>query len=314
MKDTQNKPDKRGVEIEKVGIKNFQLPIYIRDKIATDRQPSVGTFNVYSSLPKEIKGVHMSHFASVLQYQCMNVSISLAHLEEVKDRIKKEQLEEMPEEVEDIEVHLEMDFVYFNLVQAPASGERGKLPIQCKFTVSDLHSPILQVKVPVTTLCPCSKEIAAEHRCPKCGVRIINLPPEVTGIENWAAEVKCSGCKSTIPTSALKVFYRGAHNQRSFVTIAVQTNEWVWIEELVDYAQQAASCEVYPILRRKDEMVVTRKAFDNPKFVEDVIRDLEFKVKRDKRINAYKLYVENEESIHVHNAYAEIVSPSFGNL
>lgn len=314
MNDTQNKEDKRGIEIQKVGIKNFQLPIYVRDRDATDRQPSVGTFNVYSSLPKELKGVHMSHFASVLQAQCLNENISLDHLIMVKDKIKEEQLEEMPEEVDDIEVHLEMAFVYFNPVQAPASGERGKLPIDCKFTVSDLHSPILQVRVPVTTLCPCSKEIATDYRCPRCGETVIDLPAEITGIENWAQEIRCMKCKNTIPKSSLLVFHRGAHNQRSFITIAVQTNEWTWIEELVDYAQRSASCPVYPILRRKDEMVVTRQAFNNPKFVEDVIRDLELLIKGDKRVNTYKLLVENEESIHVHNAYAETESASFGEL
>lgn len=268
LKDVQNEPDERGIEIEKVGIKNFQLPIYVRDRTKKDRQPSVGTFNVYSSLPKELKGVHMSHFASVLQGNLLHETVSLVHLEEVKDIIKAKQLEEMPEETKDINVHLEMEFVYFNPVMAPRSNVKGQLPIECKFVVSDLHPSTLQVKVPVTTLCPCSKEMSE----------------------------------------------KGAHNQRSWITISVQTNEWVWIEELVELAEEAASCPIYPILRRADEKAVTDWAYENPKFVEDVVRDLELLMKKDKRIDAYKLYVENEESIHVHNAYAEIVSASFDNL
>lgn len=304
MKDMQNKQDERGLSIHKVGIKGFQLPIYVRDKSSIDKQPSVGTFNVYSSLSGKLKGVHMSHFASVLQHHCFHEVVSLAHLEDVKDKIKEEQLIEM-EGGDDISVHLEMEFTYFYTVRAPSSNEKGELPIACKFTVSDYHQSILEVKVPVTTLCPCSKEIAAVHYCPACEKQLIELPPEATGTEPWTQTMICPNCDAKLACNTIQTYYQGAHNQRSFITIAVQMSEWIWIEELVEYAQNSASCPVYPILRRVDEKVVTRRAFNNPKFVEDVIRDLEISIKKDRRLTWYSLHIENEESIHVHNAYAE---------
>lgn len=98
----------------------------------------------------------------------------------------------------------------------------------------------------------------------------------------------------------------GAHNQRSHITISAKTSGFVWIEELVDIAEQQASCEVFGILKRPDEKYVTEHAYDNPKFVEDIVRDIAVVLNRDDRITAYTVEAENFESIHNHSAYALI--------
>ena len=98
----------------------------------------------------------------------------------------------------------------------------------------------------------------------------------------------------------------GAHNQRSHVTISARISEHVWIEELIDIAEQEASCDLYGILKRPDEKFVTERAYDNPKFVEDMVRDVAVRLNADPRIRAYVIESENFESIHNHSAYARI--------
>lgn len=103
-----------------------------------------------------------------------------------------------------------------------------------------------------------------------------------------------------------KISDRGAHNQRSHVTITVRTRQSVWIEEVVDFAEDQASCELYGLLKRPDEKYVTEHAYDNPKFVEDMVRDVAAALNADDRIEAFIVESENFESIHNHSAYALI--------
>ena len=98
----------------------------------------------------------------------------------------------------------------------------------------------------------------------------------------------------------------GAHNQRSHITIKARVREHVWIEELIDIAEQEASCEVFGILKRPDEKYVTERAYDNPKFVEDIVRDVAVRLNGEERVLAYVVEAENFESIHNHSAYALI--------
>jgi GTP cyclohydrolase I len=98
----------------------------------------------------------------------------------------------------------------------------------------------------------------------------------------------------------------GAHNQRSHVTITARLRHHMWIEELIDIAEKEASCELYGILKRPDEKYVTERAYDNPKFVEDMVRDVATRLNADDRIAAYVVESENFESIHNHSAYALI--------
>jgi GTP cyclohydrolase I len=117
--------------------------------------------------------------------------------------------------------------------------------------------------------------------------------------------------KVVVPVTSLcpcskKISDRGAHNQRSHVTVTVRTNSFVWVEDLIDLVEKEASCELYGLLKRPDEKYVTEHAYDNPKFVEDMVRDIAAKLNADKRIDAYVVESENFESIHNHSAYAMI--------
>ncbi len=117
--------------------------------------------------------------------------------------------------------------------------------------------------------------------------------------------------KVVIPVTSLcpcskKISDRGAHNQRSHVTVSVKTEKFVWIEDLIDVVEKTASCELYGLLKRPDEKYVTERAYDNPKFVEDMVRDIAATLNQDARIDAYIVESENFESIHNHSAYALI--------
>jgi GTP cyclohydrolase I len=117
--------------------------------------------------------------------------------------------------------------------------------------------------------------------------------------------------KVLIPVTSLcpcskKISDYGAHNQRSHVTVTVRTNQMVWIEDVVRMVEEQASCELYGLLKRPDEKYVTERAYDNPKFVEDMVRDVAAALNADQRIDAYVVEAENFESIHNHSAYALI--------
>jgi GTP cyclohydrolase I len=112
-------------------------------------------------------------------------------------------------------------------------------------------------------------------------------------------------CTSLCPCSK-KISEYGAHNQRSHVTITVRTNAFVWIEDIIKIAEENASSQLYGLLKRPDEKFVTEKAYENPKFVEDLVRDVAAALNQDDRIDAYVVEAENFESIHNHSAYALI--------
>jgi GTP cyclohydrolase I len=117
--------------------------------------------------------------------------------------------------------------------------------------------------------------------------------------------------KVVVPVTSLcpcskKISDRGAHNQRSHVTLTLRTNDFIWIEDVIRIAEEQASCELYGLLKRPDEKYVTEHAYDNPKFVEDMVRDVAAVLNADDRIDAYIVESENFESIHNHSAYALI--------
>ncbi len=145
---------------------------------------------------------------------------------------------------------------------------------------------------------------------PISGVRSL-LDYEVTFIGEIKQNRYEFTMKVIVPVTSLcpcskKISDYGAHNQRSHVTISVRTNSFVWIEDVIRIAEDRASCELYGLLKRPDEKYVTEKAYDNPKFVEDIVRDVAEVLNGDDRIDAYVVESENFESIHNHSAYALI--------
>lgn len=109
---------------------------------------------------------------------------------------------------------------------------------------------------------------------------------------------------ATLCPCSKSISERGAHNQRGEVTFAVRSSIPIWIEDLIQLVEQSASCELYSVLKRPDEKAVTERAYDNPVFVEDLVRNIAQRANREETILWYKVEAENFESIHNHNAYA----------
>jgi GTP cyclohydrolase I len=250
ISDIQSSKDTRHIPIDKVGIKDIRHPVVVRDR-SEGEQHTVAMFNMYVSLPHNFKGTHMSRFVEILNNHEYEITV------ESFKRIISEMIETLDAEAG----HIEMTFPYFIRKSAPVSGVQSLMDYEVSF-IGEIHNnkPVVSVKiiVPVTSLCPCSKDISD----------------------------------------------RGAHNQRSHVTILVKMNDFIWIEELIETVEQVASCELYGLLKRPDEKYVTELAYDNPKFVEDLVRDVAVKFNNDDRISAYTVESENFESIHNHSAYA----------
>ena len=145
---------------------------------------------------------------------------------------------------------------------------------------------------------------------PVSGVQSL-LDYDVTFIGEISKGVHTTTLKVVVPVTSLcpcskKISDRGAHNQRSHVTLTVKTNGFIWIEDLIDIVEETASCELYGLLKRPDEKHVTERAYDNPKFVEDMVRDVAARLNNEPRISEYIVESENFESIHNHSAYALI--------
>ncbi len=137
------------------------------------------------------------------------------------------------------------------------------------------------------------------------------LDYEVTLGGKWSASGSNLWLKVVVPVTSLcpcskKISDYGAHNQRSHVTLTVNAKTPMWVEDLIDLIERQASSEIYGLLKRADEKYVTERAYNNPKFVEDIVRDIANILNHDADILHYKLETENFESIHNHSAYAII--------
>lgn len=254
MKDIQNLEDTREVDIQKVGIKHIELPLIIQRK-NNSNQVVCAEARVSVSLPREYKGTHMSRFVEVLS-EWRNKNLLGVDIKGCLEKIIKKLHAQSGE--------LEFRFKYFIDKVSPVTGLTAPMSYDCSFegriSEDNGYKFILGVVVPVTTLCPCSKEISDN----------------------------------------------GAHNQRAFISVKVSypEDEHIWIEDLIDMVEGCASCPVYPLLKRKDEKYVTEKAWDNPKFVEDVLRDVVVKLRKHPVVKEFEVECEAFESIHNHSAWA----------
>ncbi len=249
LADVQSQPDDRKIDLKKVGIKNIRYPITVLDK-ANGTQQTVGSINMYVNLPHCFKGTHMSRFIEILnQYR-----------REINVKTFKKILAEMKERLDAEEAHLEVDFPYFIEKKAPVTGTPGLMEYNCGLhgTLKERLDMMLVARVPITTVCPCSKEIS-----------------------NY-----------------------GAHNQRGEVRVSVRFDTFLWLEDIIELAEQAGSCEVFSVLKRPDEKYVTEQAFDRPMFVEDVVRNVCQGLKKMEGVTWFEVEGETFESIHNHSAYA----------
>lgn len=250
LRDIQSEPDPRNLPINKVGVKNISYPIVVLDK-AEGEQHTVARVNMYVDLPHNFRGTHMSRFIEILNRY--RKGISTLNIRDILNEMKNGLAAET--------AHFDIEFPYFITKRAPVSGEEAKMEYTCRLTGdSSVDYYTLEVRVPVLSLCPCSREISDY----------------------------------------------GAHNQRSVITITIKARGRIWIEDIVGIAEVSASSDIYSILKREDEKFITEKSYNNPMFVEDMVRSAAEKLLELKGIFWFSVESENMESIHNHSAYARI--------
>ena len=251
--DVQSTLDTRHIAIQKVGVKGVRHPLRIQTKNGI--QSSVGTWNMYVRLPDQKKGTHMSRFIALLE------EFTGSDSEPLNTEVFNQLIRDMLKLLDAESGCIELSFPFFMTKAAPVSGVKSLMDYEVGF-IGEMKEGViettLKVLVPVTSLCPCSKEISAY----------------------------------------------GAHNQRSHITVKALLKNDLPVEELITRIEAQSSCELFGLLKRPDEKYVTEHAYDNPKFVEDLVRDVACMLNRDERIMSYTLEAENFESIHNHSAYA----------
>ncbi len=261
--DIQNLTDNRHIPIKKVGVRNICRPMILLDQTDDDNQSqqfTVSNWTLTVSLPAKDKGTHMSRFIDLLERYQLKVMQPATLL-----LMAKEMLFFLNADKGDISTI----FPYFIKKSAPVSGIKSLLDYKVQWNIhieNNQENFELIVKIPITSLCPCSKAIADY----------------------------------------------GAHNQRSHVTISITLNETLNISKelsiynIIRLVENEASCELWSLLKRADEKYVTEYAYNNPKFVEDLVRDIAVRLNSINGISFYHIEAENFESIHNHSAYAVI--------
>lgn len=241
------------MKLKSVGIENISYPVKIRRK-AGGHQDTVATIDMQVNVPKSYRESCVTTFITILNKYQDDLSVTI-----FPDLIK-----ELKFELNAASAKMEMTFPYFIEKTAPVSGTTSLMEYRCRFScrLGQDEDLILSIWVPVTTLCPCSKEISAY----------------------------------------------GAHNQRAEVNLNIRYRKFIWVEDLINMVESTASCEVFALLKRPDEKFVTEQAYQNPMFVEDVVRLVAEKALSNSDISWFSAGVESFESIHKHSAYAYIDS------
>ena len=261
MPDVQSSLDTRRIAIQRVGVKDVRYPLRVR--IGEKEQATIGSWSMTVHLPQESKGTHMSRFIASLEKVCAPNAPAL-NLDGFRQMLRN-----MLADLDATAGRIELTFPYFIQKSAPISGVTSMMDYEVGLIgeMSEKGLTVMHmVRVPVTSLCPCSKEISDY----------------------------------------------GAHNQRSHITVNAVFAQDFTVEEFISKIESQASCELFGLLKRPDEKFVTERAYDNPKFVEDLVRDVAAMLNADDRILAYRLEAENFESIHNHSAYAMIESDKLG--
>lgn len=262
LEDVQSRPDSRGIALDEAGVTGLRYPVAVSDRDGA-KQETIGEATMAVSVPGEVKGTHMSRFVEILHEH--STEISAATLPVILDTVCQR--------LGATQARLQVRATYFRERLAPVTRARALMGYEAAWSAhTDGATPQLEleVRVPVTSVCPCSKAVSDY----------------------------------------------GAHNQRGHITIRVRLagRDQLWIEDLIDLAEGAASAPVYPLLKRPDERFVTMQAFDNPVFVEDMARNVAEVLRDDDRVAAFGVRAENDESIHDHAAFAVVEWPRPGGF
>ena len=252
LPDVQSTQDGRNIAIDRVGVRGVSLPIVIEGK--NGPQHTVATLTMTVALPADQKGTHMSRFIALMDEL----------REPINEAVMCKLIVDMLERLHAVSGTIEIRFPFFIRKTAPVSKLESLMNYEGRW-IANVEEGVTTVRqettVPVTSLCPCSKEISRY----------------------------------------------GAHNQRSIISVKINYDGQqtaLDIRDIVSLIEAQASCPLYPLLKREDEKYVTEKAYENPKFVEDILRDCVLALRTLEGINYFSVECENFESIHNHNAYA----------
>lgn len=237
------------MKLTNVGIEQVRQPIQVLEKTGGHQQ-TVASIRMQANMPRQQRGTCMATFIAALsKYQ-----------DDIRTEIFPRLLADLRCDLQADSASIEMRFPYFIEKRAPVTGTPSLMEYSCSFACGLDGSADLQVsiRVPSTTLCPCSKEISRF----------------------------------------------GAHNQRAEIDFTVKLKSFIWLEDLIALVESCTSCEVYSLLKRPDEKFVTEKAYENPMFVEDVVRKIAVLAQIHPDISWFSVGVESFESIHKHSAYA----------
>ena len=251
LPDVQSTQDGRNIAIDRVGVRGVSLPIVIEGK--NGPQHTVATLTMTVALPADQKGTHMSRFIALMDEL----------REPINEAVMCKLIVDMLERLHAVSGTIEIRFPFFIRKTAPVSKLESLMNYEGRW-IANVEEGVTTVRqettVPVTSLCPCSKEISRY----------------------------------------------GAHNQRSHLVTSLVLASPMSLEEQVRISEISASCQLWSRLKRSDEKYVTEYAYDHPKFVEDLVRDMAKLLNEDERVVSYRVEAENFESIHNHSAYAYI--------
>lgn len=265
LPDVQSRADARGIAIDEVGISGLRYPIAVWDQTHA-KQDTIAEISLAVALSAEVKGTHMSRLIEIVDEHCG----------ELTQRTLPSLLRDMHRRLDTDDARIVVAFPYFLPRSAPVTGATALMDYACEFraelTPDGLRFTV-QVAVPVTSVCPCSKAISDYGAHNQRGTITISVTPQM--------------------------------REGEF--------ELIWIEDLIAVAEASASSPVYPLLKRADERHVTMAGYDKPVFVEDMVRDVAAALRDDSRVAAFSVEAVNDESIHNHAAFARISHPARGH-
>lgn len=262
LDDVQNRPDDRGIALDQVGVTGLRYPISVWDREHA-KQDTIAEISMSVALPSHLKGTHLSRFIEILD----------THAGELTQRTIPTVLADLQQRLDSPTAHLRVTFPYFLARSAPVSGATALMDYTCAFTATAHQNTTrfrVSVRVPVTSVCPCSKAISDYGAHNQRGYVTITITPTRDSEGGFAL---------------------------------------VWLEELIDIAEASASSPVYPLLKRNDERHVTMAGYDHPVFVEDMVRGVATHLQADQRIERFSVEAINDESIHNHGAFARTEWP-----
>ncbi len=277
MRDIQNEQDTREIPLQKVGVRNVKYPVCVLDK-NHKTQNTTATVDLFVNLPHNFKGTHMSRFIQVFHkyHQDITMQHFLDMLEEIRTKLDAKT------------AYGSITFPYFIEKKAPVSESQGIMQYMCGYeAIVGGGRPPLAPADRSSSATPCAGSDAARNACSDSRNFYVNIEVPI------ATLCPCSKAISEY----------GAHNQRGKVKVRLLYKNFFWIEDVIKMIEKCASTPLYSVLKRKDEKYVTEHAYENPRFVEDVVREVYLGLKK-QGFDWFSVEAETEESIHNHNAYA----------